>query len=768
MVRRFFTSFMLLMAAIVTPKLAEGQIPISAPFFLNAQATTTGNVHLQWMSPKNVSVQYYAVFRSTVLDSSSFTQIDSTSDTDYVDTPPSSAFVYYFVAAHVQQPSAMTLVSNVATVRLFPGPMHDRVVIISKPVDRALVGTPYEYQVVAQSSDSASISFSLLQHPANMTISASGLIQWTPVLRGWYGVEVKALSVNGGIALQAYIIRVGAGNGTIAGTVTDSLGHGLGAVMIQVYERNQAMHFDYSAITDSSGKYSIPHLDDGSYLVRAIPLRPEYLPEWYNGVMEEKNATPVTVNDSSTTTVNFTLEARASALPQFTVEGSVTDTTNAVIKNANVFFVRAGFCTNSMIPSNGDWSNDEDYRDLFENWNSAVLGDFRIDGHSQFVIKVAVDSTGSFSVHLAEGSYIAFAEAPGYERQFFSRQTDFLSANIINLTSDTTAINFALVGIPPVPLGEISGSVIDSTNNTGVPARIVAFRDIWLHPVLWAGSTSIRASKTYCTDTDSLGNYSFEDLPPGNYYILAIPLGDYAPSFYNTDSSSLWWRNATPVSVDGNSTAGIDIYVSPMISPSTGYTSIYGTISGRSEVDENNGIAGAIVYSFDANGNVAGYGISGSNGGYEIAELAPGTYSVSVDKPGYVSSSSSGSPDYDGSDNAQPANVPFTIGEVATSVSKAPAVTPSGYVLEQNYPNPFNPSTEIVFSIPQDERVNVSVYNILGQRVATLIDGALTTGTHEVTWFGRNDAGASVASGVYLYKISTSNFSAVKKMLLLK
>ncbi len=90
-------------------------------------------------------------------------------------------------------------------------------------------------------------------------------------------------------------------------------------------------------------------------------------------------------------------------------------------------------------------------------------------------------------------------------------------------------------------------------------------------------------------------------------------------------------------------------------------------------------------------------------------------------------------------------------------------LVPQGFVLYQNYPNPFNPVTVIRFEIPFTERVMVTVYDILGRRVETLMDSKLSPGYYEVQFNGNR-----YASGVYFYRISAGTFSQVKKMVLLK
>lgn len=97
---------------------------------------------------------------------------------------------------------------------------------------------------------------------------------------------------------------------------------------------------------------------------------------------------------------------------------------------------------------------------------------------------------------------------------------------------------------------------------------------------------------------------------------------------------------------------------------------------------------------------------------------------------------------------------------------------PTSFQLNQNFPNPFNPSTTISFDLPTRSKVTLTVFNLLGQEVSTLIDKDLPANSYKVEWDGRSYTGESVASGIYFYKLiadsDDNEFVETKKMMLLK
>jgi len=88
--------------------------------------------------------------------------------------------------------------------------------------------------------------------------------------------------------------------------------------------------------------------------------------------------------------------------------------------------------------------------------------------------------------------------------------------------------------------------------------------------------------------------------------------------------------------------------------------------------------------------------------------------------------------------------------------------------LLQNYPNPFNPETKIAYTIPEEIQVELSVYNLKGQKVINLSNGIETAGKHVVVWNGKDKNKNDVSSGVYFYKLSVGKTTIKRKMILIK
>jgi hypothetical protein len=114
--------------------------------------------------------------------------------------------------------------------------------------------------------------------------------------------------------------------------------------------------------------------------------------------------------------------------------------------------------------------------------------------------------------------------------------------------------------------------------------------------------------------------------------------------------------------------------------------------------------------------------------------------------------------------NGQVVEFPWVI----IGIEPGSGLTPASYALHQNYPNPFNPATTIQYDLKNAADVTLNVYNLLGQKIRTLVSENQPAGYREVVWDGRNDDGVSVASGIYIYRIEAGDFVQTRKMVLMR
>ena len=189
----------------------------------------------------------------------------------------------------------------------------------------------------------------------------------------------------------------------------------------------------------------------------------------------------------------------------------------------------------------------------------------------------------------------------------------------------------------------------------------------------------------------------------------------------------------------------------------------YSTDLGETWTKANSSLPAMYIYSliFDASNNL--YVSSWTAGIYVAASSGSGSASFQSVGLGGAGVSSvfidpANSKLYAGTKDGQI----YSYNANATGVENTDAL-PTEYALEQNYPNPFNPTTNIKFSIVDAGRYMLKVYNILGQEVATLVNGELNPGNQVVTF----DA-SRLASGIYIYQLSGNNINLVKKMMLMK
>ena len=120
---------------------------------------------------------------------------------------------------------------------------------------------------------------------------------------------------------------------------------------------------------------------------------------------------------------------------------------------------------------------------------------------------------------------------------------------------------------------------------------------------------------------------------------------------------------------------------------------------------------------------------------------------------------------YEGEDNESFASNAHYV--QITSTEDDP-ILPLTTALKGNYPNPFNPETTIQFDLSVESMLRIDIFNIKGQRVTTLVNELYKPGEHTIVWKGTDSNGRQVASGVYFYRMTTDEYSAVKRMMLVR
>lgn len=174
-------------------------------------------------------------------------------------------------------------------------------------------------------------------------------------------------------------------------------------------------------------------------------------------------------------------------------------------------------------------------------------------------------------------------------------------------------------------------------------------------------------------------------------------------------------------------------------------------IGGFSET--KNGLSSVEILKFNNNDNETE---DGPDLNYSRKDLMAAVFNGSI----YVF----GGTDRDDQPVSQIERLPFS----ATTVVKNESSEPVSYKLFNNYPNPFNPSTSISFSVPKSGLVTLKIYNVLGNLVKTIASGNYSPGNYKYIWNGEDESNNKVSSGIYICRLRAENFSASKKMVLLK
>ena len=613
----------------------------------------------------------------------------------------------------------------------------------------AVVGVEYKYQVSVSASTKA--TFKLTKSPAGMSIdSLTGLVKWIPTVKGYFSVEVRITTSSRKSSSVSWTIQVVSFLGAVNGVVKNENNELLKGILISLYKKTDKSAITIystllSAYTDSVGAYHIVVADSGEFYIQArsgpspllmspININGDYIPVWYVDSPTMAGATPVLVKNATPIIANFILKKYQRPVP-VSISGTVSDLNGRSLSGATIVA--------SLMPS------------PLSSSVTSVTTSFEESGFGLFSAvggKGTTDSAGRYKLTVMTGSpYIVASYKTGYILQYYNGKSNVLDADKLTLKADTSGINFKLSAVP-VATAKVSGAVVDSAK-TFIVARVILYP---ITPVQKSTLPPIQVARTI--NTDSLGIFSFSAVANGSYKLQVVPLGKYLPAYFKANECGVSdARVADTIVIKNNQNVGGLVVCVKKITAQGG-----GSIKGLVRNSIGSGLSGVVV--IGESQNSCSYGVTEEDGSYEIVDLDPGVYMVTTDKVGYTQSVST-TPVIDYAIGEFDSQADFIVTEQrTTSVEASTSDVPESFSLYRNYPNPFNPSTQIGFNLPSDGKATLRVFNILGQVVATLVDGYLSAGNHWITF----EPGSALSSGVYIYELKYNDRIAVNKMILMK
>jgi hypothetical protein len=340
----------------------------------------------------------------------------------------------------------------------------------------------------------------------------------------------------------------------------------------------------------------------------------------------------------------------------------------------------------------------------------------------------------------------------GFIDVYYNNQSTWEDADLVSVTegSTTSPIDFDLDSG-----GVIQGNV--SVPGKGLPMSVIGFYASNCYPEWY----------TFWFDGGG-GPYELTGLRAGNWKVLA-----YGDETYACE----WWENRT----GWNDADTIGAYPPGTVTGIDFTLEVGGSIIGEC-MSRGGPLAGCEVTAIERSNMCmqrdfpyAFWSKSDStsgDGSYRIGGLPTGAYFV-VATDGCQEMWYNNEPDLEHADTVfvtMPDDTPDIDFFLSTAVETEDQVNrrPGEFELHQNYPNPFNPGTRIQYTLKKRGHVTLHIYNVLGEKVKTLLDRDQPAGFYQMDWNGKDDNGKDISSGLYFYKLEVSGFSQAKKMLLLK
>ncbi len=374
---------------------------------------------------------------------------------------------------------------------------------------------------------------------------------------------------------------------------------------------------------------------------------------------------------------------------------------------------------------------------------------------------VFTDQNGMYDAELPPGQYAVAVEKDSYYVSFYDNQYDPFNADLISLQKNSTKTINLQIDKMSFTGKSISGIITDSISLATVKKGVIIVRTGTHTPnkISLDVNNKILQNGIYTAFIKPDGSYNIQNIiVPGNYFVQAFS-DYYIPSFYNyANKPAVFWQQADSIYING-SLSNVNILM-PRDS-SVGGGRINGTVTVNSQLVN---LSDVMVLAKSTDYNLwYNYGFLKDSSQFRIADLPYGNYKLFAQKIGFndgVSTDLQISPSNTVIDGV---NIPIFVSSIGGE-----NLLPNEIQLYQNYPNPFNPSTKIRFTIPSIgtslmKFVQLKIYNILGNEVATLVNEQKEPGYYEIEFEGTN-----LSSGVYLLSLNLNNTIITRKMMLVK
>ena len=620
-------------------------------------------------------------------------------------------------------------VNAIEVLAIQPGGNHNPK-ITSTPPTTAIVGQAYAYQPTATDADGDTLTYALGVHPAGMTIvDSTGLISWTPDSNqvGDQNVTVNVSDGRGGTDSQSFVVHVelqslfhlfvNAGGPNY----TDKAGNLW--VSDQAYSATSG--FGYVGGTPYAKTHAIGNTEDD----------PLYQTERY-GMTEYKFDVPNGHYEVTLLFAELYWDAPGKRIFSVSIEG--------VTRLANF----------DIFASVGKWNA------ISKTYLATVS-----DGQLNIAFSAAVDHPKVSAIEVS-GTNINTNQPPVITStpQTIAIQGVLYQYDVNATDPEGDPISYSLAESPSgMTINESSGLIqwTPTENDSGdIPIKVVASdgnggtdsQEYFLHvsspmafqlrvnaggnayvdgngntwnadqaylPGSW-GYVNIDTSKTWATTADIANTDDdplFQTERWGNFsYVFDLPNGNYTITL---DFDELYWHSVGKrifdVRIEGTTVIDDwDMYADIGYRKAASKVFVVNVTDGQLNIDFQASVDSAKVSAIEITGV----------GGAMAKRLAQN-------------------------------------GGVMSAI-------PKEYGLSENYPNPFNPTTTIDYQLPEAASVRIVVYDLLGQRIRTLIDKDQKAGYHSVRWNGRNDSGMPVSAGIYILRLTANKYTAIKKMIFMK